>query len=400
MDSITGKELESPLIYGIEHQARALCSQNVSNSSSENSLIRFMVGTQSLQTANQVYLLEFSEEKSTLTKAIFKHDEGEIWHISCSSKNPQLLTTCYSPSSTTRDFKQGSMCSLFELPANFTNPINEEEYTAPLPLKKIRDFRTNTSPVNVRQTSVWQPEDGNQLATFEEKKVLIWDLENPQPVWSSPIEPSAVTSKVSNKMSKISAIRWSPHSNCSVIGIAMGNNVYAKDIRVKPGSSFAWYLSAHGQQVRDLDFNPNAQYYLATCGDDCEYKFWDTRKTDSPAMTLQNHSHWVWSVRYNQFHDQLVLTCSSDSRVILTRITSLASKTLGQLMDEGDSEESNIKSHKNLSDGVVATYEEHEDSVYAAEWSATDPWIFASLSYDGRVVINKVPRREKFSLLF
>lgn len=32
--------------------------------------------------------------------------------------------------------------------------------------------------------------------------------------------------------------------------------------------------NAHGQLVRDMDFNPNKQYYLASCGDDCKVKFW------------------------------------------------------------------------------------------------------------------------------
>ncbi|TPX54443.1 hypothetical protein SeMB42_g00262 [Synchytrium endobioticum] len=31
-------------------------------------------------------------------------------------------------------------------------------------------------------------------------------------------------------------------------------------------------------------------------------------------------------------------------------------------------------------DGVVATYDQHEDSVYSVAWSSGDPWIFASLS--------------------
>jgi hypothetical protein len=51
-------------------------------------------------------------------------------------------------------------------------------------------------------------------------------------------------------------------------------------------------------------------------------------------------------------------------------------------------------------DEVVAVFEEHEESVYASEWSASDPWIFASLSYDGRLIINKVPNSEKFNILF
>ena len=52
-----------------------------------------------------------------------------------------------------------------------------------------------------------------------------------------------------------------------------------------------------------------------------------------------------------------------------------------------------------LTDSVVSTYEEHEDSVYAAEWSTADPWLFASLSYDGRLVINRVPRALKYRIL-
>ena len=52
-----------------------------------------------------------------------------------------------------------------------------------------------------------------------------------------------------------------------------------------------------------------------------------------------------------------------------------------------------------LSDGVIQTFDDHEDSVYVAEWSAADPWTFASLSYDGRLVINQVPRNVKFKIL-
>ena len=50
-------------------------------------------------------------------------------------------------------------------------------------------------------------------------------------------------------------------------------------------------------------------------------------------------------------------------------------------------------------DEVIAQYEEHEDSVYSAVWSSADAWVFASLSYDGRLVVNHVPQQEKFSIL-
>ena len=44
----------------------------------------------------------------------------------------------------------------------------------------------------------------------------------------------------------------------------------------------------------------------------------------------------VWSVRYNHFHDQLLLTSSSDSRVILNNIVSLSSEPFGHLDEEDD----------------------------------------------------------------
>lgn len=57
------------------------------------------------------------------------------------------------------------------------------------------------------------------------------------------------------------------------------------------------------------------------------------------------------------------------------------------------------RSKEPLQDNVIATYEEHEDSVYAVDWASADPWLFASLSYDGRLVINRVPRALKYHIL-
>ena len=42
----------------------------------------------------------------------------------------------------------------------------------------------------------------------------------------------------------------------------------------------------------------------------------------------------VWSIRYNHFHDQLVLTSSSDSQVILTSIASISSEPIFHMVDD------------------------------------------------------------------
>ena len=47
----------------------------------------------------------------------------------------------------------------------------------------------------------------------------------------------------------------------------------------------------------------------------------------------------VWRVRYNHFHDQLLLSSSSDSRVILNKIVSLSSEPFSHLDDEDEDDE-------------------------------------------------------------
>ncbi|XP_048452962.1 EARP-interacting protein homolog [Rhincodon typus] len=238
---------------------------------------------------------------------------------------------------------------------------------------------------------------GTKIASLTDNYILLWDLQES----SSKAVLSCSTTLKGKGQLKFTSGCWSPHHNCSQLATANDTAIRGWDIRTM--CQVYCIENAHGQLVRDLDFNPNKQYYLASCGDDCKVKFWDTRNVHEPVKTLEEHSHWVWSVRYNHSHDQLVLTASSDSRVILSNMVSISSEPFGHLVDDDDlsDHEDNHNEDKKepLQDSIIATYEEHEDSVYAVEWSSADPWLFASLSYDGRLVINRVPRALKYSIL-
>jgi hypothetical protein len=56
-----------------------------------------------------------------------------------------------------------------------------------------------------------------------------------------------------------------------------------------------------------------------------------------------------------------------------------------------------------LNDRLLKSYQDHDDSVYSVAWSASEEgwnWsTFASLSYDGRVVINRVPEDDARRIL-
>lgn len=54
----------------------------------------------------------------------------------------------------------------------------------------------------------------------------------------------------------------------------------------------------------------------------------------------------VWSVRYNHSHDQLVLTASSDSRLILSNMVSISSEPFGHLVDDEELSEGEDNHHE------------------------------------------------------
>ncbi len=51
------------------------------------------------------------------------------------------------------------------------------------------------------------------------------------------------------------------------------------------------------------------------------------RNIKEPVKILHGHSHWVWSVRYNRYHDQLLVSSSSDNLVKLWNVQSISSAT-------------------------------------------------------------------------
>lgn len=93
--------------------------------------------------------------------------------------------------------------------------------------------------------------------------------------------------------------------------------------------------------------------------------------------------------RYNPVHDELVATASSDGQVLITRLFSISSSAVEN--EEG------VKT--SLDDKIISICDQHEDSVYCVEWSAANSWVLASLSYDGRLLLNNVPKEEQLKIL-
>ncbi|XP_054275007.1 EARP-interacting protein homolog [Macrosteles quadrilineatus] len=351
-------------LYGLEFPSRAVSAQVA-----ETDVVRFLVGTQTLKLANnQVHLVELNDETSAINTKVYQHGDGEIWSLVASPSDAQLMATCYNTVSA--DGACVMRSALWRLP---DCPDN-----CP-PLQQVCTFDTDGHGENIKVTC-FNPLDGKQAATVVDNKFLVWDLG----------EDSAQLTSVGTLQAKgnpkLTTGKWNPQHSGLQFATASDTSVRGWDLRA--GNKQTWVIeNAHSQLVRDLDFNPNRQYYVGTCGDDGCSKFWDVRRPTEPVIVRSDHSHWVWCLRYNHFHDQLVVTASSDCVVLLTSVASIASEPLD--------DESKVR----LDDGVLATYDQHEDSVYCVEWSSADPWCFASLSYDGRLLLNRVPKQHKYSIL-
>lgn len=424
------------IITTFENQCRALTSAP----SPDENASRFLVGTQSLNNENLIYLFEYKDDNNSLAKVSFKFPYGESWHLNTSSKYPNLMTNVAGKD------RQISI-SLFRLPQELENPIEDDYGLSDSHIEKVFDLAIGHN--NLTRQCHWHPDDGDKLLICNEGVIEFWDINQKQKALDFSM-PRALEKagglESGKKVPHVTDLRWSSLFNCSVVAVAMGPKIYGIDTRISDSSpsSICWLIDdGRCNRVRSIDFNPNSQYYLASGGDDCQAKFWDLRQTSKPSVQLSTHTHWIWTIRYNPFHDQLVLSAGSDARVALMRVPSIASEPFGQMVDYNDEEdqdeeiepvkgeaiesddnksdnghsgedqvnskennstdnnkvETNIKETKKLGDEIINVYEEHDDSVYTAEW-ATDPWIFASLGYESRLVINKVPKTEKYNILF
>jgi hypothetical protein len=228
--------------------------------------------------------------------------------------------------------------------------------------------------------------------------------------------------------SNVGAVAWDPH-HANEVAAAVNGSVLCFDLRSHERSHaveravFGNDAVGAGLCVRALSYNPNKPWFIATGGDDFRVRCWDLRKANvGPVKTLEGHSHWVTGVAFNPFHDQLLLSCGSDAQTNLWRVSSISSAPLLELDeaeggdvngDDGvasgdgqnssgtsDSQPARRRAEPRLAvDSALRVQRDNGESVCTVAWSMRTAWVYASLSYDGKVVVSQVPSAEKYKIL-
>mmetsp|Transcript_13061 Transcript_13061/g.15752 ORF Transcript_13061/g.15752 Transcript_13061/m.15752 type:complete len:357 (+) Transcript_13061:199-1269(+) len=332
----------------------------------------FMVGTQLLREANQVYLLEYEADSDSVQCISTYEHQHEVWDLAPCPHNQSKLFTCYN---TGTDMK----ATLWEAPGGEGGSLQE--------------LLTLDSLTSAARRVLWSSDESSDtVLVTEEDSLSTWSLS------AGAAQLAARSKQESTLHAKLWSATRSPHSQSDAAALA-ANQLSLWDLRTMKQTLTV--EQAHSMPVRDVEYNPRNANILATVGDDAMLRFWDIRKLDECMMEVPAHSHAIWSVKFSPFHDRLVLTASSDTTAALwTALSqSVDSNSTENIPPSGAQTLGGWGPDKEAVDGLACRVQGHDDSVFGVAWSASDPWCFASLSNDGRVVVSAVPKSEKYKIL-
>ena len=147
----------------------------------------------------------------------------------------------------------------------------------------------------------------------------MWDMET-----SQVSQQIKVAELMKNEDQECSAMKRDPHDE-KMIAFNADEHVFLVDVRKETKAADISFI-AHYDQVLDLAYNGSKLHTLATSGSDGAVRIWDIRKPDRSVLSFEDdHSgHWVTKIRYNSFHDQLLLTGSTSTFASLYRASSVS----------------------------------------------------------------------------
>ncbi|XP_006660371.1 WD repeat-containing protein DWA2 [Oryza brachyantha] len=339
----------SGIVYGgLKYQARCIADVRADAGSTT-----FLAGTLSLKEENEVHLIRLSPAESELVcDGLFYHP-NEIWDLKSCPFDHRVFSTVYTSG-------EGYGASVWKIPEMYgqsNSPQLEQLFTLDEHTGKIRCV-------------LWWPlGKHDKLISIDDRNIFLWNID------ASNKSAKVIQKGSADMLPNLRGGAWDPHNHNSVAAIT-DSSLHCWDLRSMKKSNAIEH--AH---FRDVDYNPKKEHLIATAEDEFGIHLWDLRTLKHPLKNLPGHSHWTWAVRHNPEHDQLILSAGTDSTVNLW-FAKVGTDDLGPESPSG--------SPAREEEPLLNSYTDYEDSIYGIAWSSHDPSLFASLSYDGRVVLESV----------
>ncbi|KAG8348313.1 hypothetical protein ERJ75_000348800 [Trypanosoma vivax] len=178
---------------------------------------------------------------------------------------------------------------------------------------------------------------------------------------------------------KVNSAAIDPHqpSVCLVVGEGVGLVVF--DLRIKNPVSIPGTAALHGMgPTCAVDFSCTTTNRFLTAGGDGCVHFRDLRVDGSAySVLMQNHirahEHCVLKALFNPSDDSLFISSSSDNTLRLWDFSGVT--------------------HEKEKPMCVKRLADFSDSVMDACWSSGSPWVFAGVSFNGKVLVDEAPGR-------
>ncbi|XP_059634004.1 WD repeat-containing protein DWA2 isoform X1 [Cornus florida] len=336
--------------YGLKYQAR--CIADVKADTDHTS---FITGTLSLKEENEVHLIRLSSGGTELVcEGLFSHPD-EIWDLASCPFDQRIFSTVFSSG-------ESYGAAIWQIPELY-GQLNSPQ------LERIGSLDAHNS--KIKCTLWWPSGRHDKLISIDEQNLFLWSLDSAR-------KTAQVQSQESSGMLHyLSGGAWDPH-DLNAVAATCESSIQFWDLRTMKKTN-----SIEHAHVRNVDYDTKKKYILVTAEDESGIHIWDLRMLKVPTVELPGHAHWTWAVRCNPEYEGLILSAGTDSAVNLW----LASPPS---TDDLTSESSLVESPTKRVDPLLNSYSDYEDSVYGLAWSSREPWTFASLSYDGRVVVESI----------
>lgn len=335
--------------YGLKYQAR--CIADVKADTDHTS---FIAGTLSLKEENEVHLIRVSSGGTELVcEGLFSHP-NEIWDLASCPFEQRIFSTVFSSG-------ESHGAAIWQIPELYGQSDSPQ-------LERIGLLDAHNS--KIKCTLWWPSGKYEKLISIDEQNLYLWSLDSARKTAQVQSQES------SGVLHYLSGGAWDPHDVNSVASTCE-SSVQLWDLRTMKKAN-----SIEHAHIRNIDYDPKRRHRLVTAEDESGIHIWDLRMPKVPLTELPGHTHWTWAVKYNPEYEGLILSSGTDSTVNLWYASS---QSVGDVTPE-----SGLESATTRAGTLLNSYTDYEDTIYGLAWSSREPWIFASLSYDGRVVVETI----------
>lgn len=362
---------------------------------------------------NRISLLSYDSDAGVLDRNVVWNVDDEVWHASTSpNATTQSLLALVNPKQEARIVKapnlSGGNSASSTGDSLETLGVVSASFVVWDPEGVQRDIR---GPNNARgELCYYSLEHLDQ-----QQPTLTVTLVTPDATGASVVATSAAADPHHPAVTAVSYVRNPKDNvNASSSSSVPTTGVVLIDERAKKRQFNFPSVVSHGGRVEHVSFSVAQPYRMSTCGVDGRVSIWDLRqaasgptaattaatKAGTPSwsiskkLSLQAHHHRAYGALFHSCHDSLLLTWGADAALKLWQCGSVTAAPLSGTVELQSTVRSPLEERPKLASCVT----DFGDTVYGATWSAQGSWVYAGVSFNGKVLVGSVDSDTKQKL--